>query len=156
MVEEQEYISKVVQAMHNQSEYIRGYKAIDVITNMILYRVTNITEDGMMIEYFNDRKYNIIFVPAQQLNGEFLSEKCIRPRPFKKIFLNGTVEQKLTKLCEEIGVVLTNVDTLRKSMYYGACGYLKLNNIDITLNRTYTFDDDELIITDQNGKKFNY
>jgi hypothetical protein len=37
-------------------------------------------------------------------------------------------------------------------MYYGACGYLKLNNIDSTLNKTYKFDDHKLTIVDASSK----
>ncbi len=39
-----------------------------------------------------------------------------------------------------------DINNLRLNFYNGACGYLKLNNIDSTLKRTYSFNDDNLLL----------
>ncbi len=75
-----------------------------------------------------------------------LQEKCIKPRPFQKIYLTGSVENKMLILCDCLDI-LGDINNLRLNFYNGACGYLKLNNIDSTLKRTYSFNDDKLIIT---------
>jgi hypothetical protein len=55
-----------------------------------------------MIEYFNQDKYNILYIPAVERDGTPLNERCIKPRPFKKIPLTGSVEHKIMALCHEI------------------------------------------------------
>ncbi len=47
--------------------------------------------------------------------------------------------------------ILGDINNLRLNFYNGACGYLKLNNIDSTLKRTYSFNDDKLIITNNSN-----
>lgn len=147
MEQEQLYLSKAVMAMTNQSSFIRGYQDIGQLHYMILYRITNISEDCVMLEYFHNDNYNIIFIPATEKDGTLLKERCIKPRPFKTItFGDVSVEKKILLICHEVDVMLSDIANLRKNLYYGACGYLKVNNIDSTLKRTYTFDDEKLKI----------
>jgi hypothetical protein len=152
MDQEQLFLSIAVKAMINRVSYMRGYTDISSIDHVYLYRVTNISEDCVMIEYFNQDKYNILYIPAVERDGTPLNERCIKPRPFKKIPLTGSVEHKIMALCHEVDVIPVDINNLKQNMYYGACGYLKLNNIDSTLNKTYKFDDHKLTIVDESSK----
>jgi hypothetical protein len=149
------YLSKAVGAIPNQPLYIRSYSDIDKINFMVLYRITNISEDCVMLEYFtksnDDEIYNILFMPAMEKDGSALKERCVRP--LSSINLSGSVENKIMLLSNEIKVS-TNTTGLRKNIYIGTCSYLKLNSIDITLNRKYKFDDEKLTITDMDGKTY--
>lgn len=158
MEQEQLYLSKAVEAMINMVSHMRGYKDISSIDHVYLYRVTNISPDCVMIEYFNNDEYSILYIPATERNGDMLGERCVKPRPFKHIpFDVGPVEHKIIALCYVVGVTPTCLNNLRRNMYYGACGYLKLNNVDSTLGRTYKFDDHKLTITDESsGKIYNF
>ncbi len=83
-------------------------------------------------------------------------KNVLSARPFQKIYLTGSVENKMLILCDCLDI-LGDINNLRLNFYNGACGYLKLNNIDSTLKRTYSFNDDKLIITNNsNGKSFNF
>ncbi len=74
---------------------------------------------------------------------------------FKNLF-NRICRNKMLILCDCLDI-LGDINNLRLNFYNGACGYLKLNNIDSTLKRTYSFNDDKLIITNNsNGKSFNF
>jgi hypothetical protein len=147
MEQEQLYLSKALVAMTNQAPFIRGYRDISELNYIILYRVTNISEDCVMLEYFNADNYGILFIPAKERDGTSLKERDFKPRPFKTLtFGDVSVEKKILIICDEVDVVLSDIDNLRKNLYYGASGYLKVNNIDSTLKRTYAFDDDKLTI----------
>ncbi len=154
--QEEIYIQKAVNAMVDRVSYMRGIKDIDKLNSIILYRITNFSQDCVMVEYFckddenNDEKYNIIFIHAKEKDGSLLQEKCIKPRPFQKIYLTGSVENKMLILCDCLDI-LGDINNLRLNFYNGACGYLKLNNIDSTLKRTYSFNDDKLIITNNSN-----
>lgn len=157
MEQEELYLSKAVKAMINRLPHIKGYKDVSSMDHLYLYRVTNISQDCVMIEYFNNDNYNILYLPATETDGGQLGERCIKPRPFKRFPLNGSVEHKIMALLQEIQVIPVEIKKLRQNMYYGACGYLKLNNIDSTLKRTYKFDDYKLTITDEaSGEIFNF
>lgn len=161
--QEEIYIQKAVNAMVDRVSYMRGIKDIDKLSSIILYRITNFSQDCVMVEYFckddennDDEKYNIIFIHAREKDGSLLQKKCIKPRPFQKIYLTGSVENKILILCDCLDI-FGDINNLRLNLYNGACGYLKLNNIDSTLKRTYSFDNDKLIITNNfNGKSFNF
>lgn len=161
--QEELYIQKAVNAMVDRVSYMRGIKDIDKLSSIIPYRITNFSQDCVMVEYFckddenkDDEKYNIIFIHAREKDGSLLQKKCIKPRPFQQIDLTGSVENKMLMLCDYLDI-FGDINNLRLNFYNGACGYLKLNNIDSTLKRTYSFNDDKLIITNNsNGKSFNF
>ncbi len=48
----------------------------------------------------NDEKYNIIFIHAKEKDGSCYKKNVLRPRPFQKIYLTGSVENKMLILCD--------------------------------------------------------
>ncbi len=78
---EEIYIQKAVNAMVDRVSYMRGIKDIDKLNSIILYRITNFSQDCVMVEYFckddenNDEKYNIIFIHSKRKRWFFVTRK---------------------------------------------------------------------------------
>ncbi len=88
--QEEIYIQKAVNAMVDRVSYMRGIKDIDKLNSIILYRITNFSQDCVMVEYFckddenNDEKYNIIFIHAKEKDGSCYKKNVLSLDLFKK------------------------------------------------------------------------